>query len=63
MEELMKGENKHKMCATIVKNYKEKERGGGGRKIITVYFLKYEGSDFILKQSTRANALYSSFIK
>ena len=25
----MKGENKHKMCSTIVKNYKQKGRGGG----------------------------------
>jgi hypothetical protein len=28
MEELMEGENKHKICPTIIKNYKQKERKG-----------------------------------
>jgi len=37
MEELMKGEKKHKISSTVVKNYKQKERG----KDKNYYFLYF----------------------
>jgi len=60
---LMKGEKKHKICFTVVKNYKLKERGKEKNYYSLYFFFKYENSDFILKHSTHVNTLYSSFIK
>jgi hypothetical protein len=39
MEKLMKGENKRKICPTIVKNYKQKGTGGE-KNYYSFYFFK-----------------------
>ena len=51
----MKGQKKHKIRSTVVKNYKERERGKE-KNYYCLNFFYYEESDFILKDSTRANA-------